>query len=55
MVLLKTYSIVVLVIIEAMMMYKAYTKMNNKEEYKYDLIAFFIMLPILYLVLSYEI
>lgn len=55
MAILKTYSIVVLVIIEAMMMYKAYTNMSNKEEYKYELIAFFVMLPVLYLCLAFEV
>ena len=55
MTILKIYCVIVLVAFEATALYKTYTNMQKEEDFKYDLIAFFIMLPILYLCLAFEV
>ncbi len=55
MILLKWYSIIVLILIETMLIYKVYFNITTKDDFKYNLIAFIMMLPILYLALSFEV
>lgn len=55
MALLKWYSLILITIIEGFMIYEVYNRMNNKEEFKYQLIGFILMLPVWYLIIAFEV
>lgn len=45
--LLKWYSIIFISILMISMIFKVYNKMDIKEDYKYDLIGFLMLIPVL--------
>lgn len=49
--LLKWYSLILITIIEGFMIYEVYKRIDKKEEFKYQLIGFILMLPVWYLTL----
>ena len=51
MLVLKWYSLILITIIEGFMIYEVYNRIDKKEEFKYQLIGFILMLPVWYLTL----
>ena len=51
MLVLNWYSLILITIIEGFMIYEVYNRIYKKEEFKYQLIGFILMLPVWYLTL----
>lgn len=55
MLILKWYSLILITIIEGFMIYEVYNRIDKKEDFKYQLIGFILMLPVLYLIIAFEV